>query len=64
MVSTSNFGKTAGFDSSKKPLYFNALSTVPGQNNISFSDVYLKRFKRFAQKIDRQDVVQIFCLLN
>ena len=26
------------------------LSTVPGQNNTRFSNVYLKRFKRFLQK--------------
>ena len=34
------------------------LSTVPGQNNTRFSDVYLKRFKRFPEKIDRENVVQ------
>ena len=26
------------------------LSTVTGKNNTTFSDVYLKRFKRFLQK--------------
>ena len=39
-------------------MYFNLLLTVPGQNNTRFTDVYLKRFKRFSQKIDRENVVQ------
>ena len=31
-------------------MHVNMLSTVPGQNNTRFSDVYLKRFKRFPEK--------------
>ena len=30
--------KKASFDPQKKPLYFNVLSTLPGQNNTRFSD--------------------------
>ena len=38
------------------------LSTVPGQKNTRFRDVYLKRFKRFGEKIDRKMWFKIFCL--